>query len=148
MAGAVHPGDRPRFEAELKALSLRKSKRMRKEHPLRDQHGSWRWVAVRGVAEFHTSQNEPTGAVTRIAGSITDQTERKMADPLTGLPNRCISSHLERPMERARVVGEWDFAVLSLAIERFKMVNEGLGYAGGDALLMETASRLTDAMAK
>lgn len=27
-------------------------------------------------------------------------------------------------------------------------MNEGLGYAGGDALLMETASRLTDAMAK
>lgn len=38
----VHPEDRPRFEAELKALCPGKSKRMRNEHRLRDQHGSWR----------------------------------------------------------------------------------------------------------
>lgn len=73
---------------------------------------------MRGVAEYDTSQNEPTGAVTRIAGSMTDQTERKMADPSTGLPNRMyFIDHLERRMERARMAEEWDFAVLSLAIE-------------------------------
>jgi len=87
--------------------------------------------------------------VTRIAGSMTDQTERRMADPLTGLPNRMyFIEHLERRLERAQAMEAWDFAVLSLAIERFKMVNESLGYAGGDALLMETASRLTDAMTR
>jgi GGDEF domain-containing protein len=41
-----------------------------------------------------------------------------MADPSTGLPNRMyFIDHLERRMERARMAGEWDFAVLSLAIE-------------------------------
>jgi len=140
----VHPEDRPRLETELKALCAGKSKRMRNEHRLRDQRGLWRWVAVRGVAEHGLA-----GHVARIAGSMTDQTERKMTDPLTGLPNRMyFIDHLERRLERARLNQRWDFAVLSLAIERFKMLNESLGYAGGDALLVETASRLSDAMAE
>jgi diguanylate cyclase (GGDEF)-like protein/PAS domain S-box-containing protein len=140
----VHPEDRPRLETELKALRAGKSRRMRNEHRLQDQHGSWRWVAVRAVAE-----HGETGGVTRIAGSMTDQTERKMTDPLTGLPNRMyFIDHLERRMERARASEIWDFAVLSLAIERFKVVNESLGYVGGDALLMEMASRLTETMAR
>jgi len=140
----VHPEDRPRLETELKALRAGKSRRMRNEHRLRDLHGLWRWVAVRAVAEHGEA-----GEVTRIAGSLTDQTERKMTDPLTGLPNRMyFIDHLEQRLGRARAIETWDFAVLSLAIERFKMLNESLGYLGGDALLMEMASRLTDAMAQ
>jgi diguanylate cyclase (GGDEF)-like protein len=100
------------------------------------------------VAE-HGGPDGEAGEVTRIAGSMTDQTERKMTDPLTGLPNRMyFIDHLERRLERARENETWDFAVLSLAIERFKMLNESLGYAGGDALLLEMASRLTDVMAE
>jgi len=145
----VHPEDRPRFETELKALCAGKSRRMRNEHRLRDQYGAWRWVVVHGLAEHGDGADGAAGEVTRIAGSMTDQTERRMADPLTGLPNRMhFIDHLERRLERARVLEVWDFAVLSLAIERFKMVNESLGYAGGDAMLMEMAERLTDAMAK
>jgi diguanylate cyclase (GGDEF)-like protein/PAS domain S-box-containing protein len=139
----VHPEDRPRFQTELKALCAGKSRRMRNEHRLRDQFGLWRWMLVRGLAE-HVGPD-----VARIGGSMTDQTERRMTDALTGLPNRAFFiDHLERRMDQARVRENWDFAVLSVAIERFKMVNESLGYQGGDALLMETASRLADATAK
>ena len=144
----VHADDRPRLETELKALRAGKSRRMRSEHRLQDLHGLWRRVAVRAVAE-HGGPDGEAGEVTRIAGSMTDQTERKMTDPLTGLPNRMyFIDHLERRLERARANETWDFAVLSLAIERFKMLNESLGYVGGDALLLEMASRLTDAMAE
>ncbi|MBV8673391.1 MAG: bifunctional diguanylate cyclase/phosphodiesterase, partial [Acidobacteriaceae bacterium] len=55
--------------------------------------------------------------------------------------------HLERRLQQAHIDADWGFAVLSVAIERFKMVNETLGYQGGDALLLEIASRLTDAAA-
>ena len=148
----VHPEDRPRFETELKALSAGKSRRMRNEHRLRDRHGLWRWVVVHGVAghcRLNGGGPDPVPEVTRIAGSMTDQTERRMSDPLTGLPNRMyFIEHLERRLERAQALEVWDFAVLSLAIERFKMVNESLGYAGGDALLVETASRLTDVLGR
>ena len=139
----VHPEDRPRFETELKALGTGLSRRMRNEHRLQSQNGEWRWVAVRGVAE----RGGAGSAVIRIAGSMTDQTERKMTDPLTGLPNRMyFLDHLERRLERAHASRSWDFGVLSLAIERFKMVNESLGYVGGDALLVEMAERLAEAM--
>jgi len=149
----VHPEDCPRFETELKALCAGKSNRMRNEHRLRDRHGSWRWVVVHGLAGHCRLKNggsqDTAPEVTRIAGSMTDHTERRMSDLLTGLPNRMyFIEHLERRLERAQALEVWDFAVLSLAIERFKMVNESLGYEGGDALLMETASRLTDAMAR
>jgi diguanylate cyclase (GGDEF)-like protein/PAS domain S-box-containing protein len=137
----VHPEDRPRLETELRALRTGKVERMRSEHRLRDQAGYWRWVLVRGVSE----QN-PAGWIVRIAGSMTDQTERKTADVLTGLPNRLyFMDHLERRIEQGRKSGNWDFAVLSLSLQRFKMVNERLGYEGGDALLVEAAARLTEA---
>jgi diguanylate cyclase (GGDEF)-like protein len=140
----VHPDDRPRFETELKALCAGKSRRMHNEHRLRDFFGFWRWVAVRGLAE--KAAREGRCEVVRIAGSMTDQTERRMTDALTGLPNReFFIEHLERRLQQARIEQNWDFAVLSIAIERFKMVNESLGYQGGDALLLETASRLTEA---
>lgn len=139
----VHPEDRARLEAELRALRAGKASQMRSEHRLKDESGWWRWVLVRAVTE----QNH-LGAVTRIAGSMSDQTERKMADPLTGLPNRLFFlDHVERRFAQARARGQWDFAVLSLGLERFKLVNERLGYEGGDALLVETAERLTEAVA-
>ncbi|MBV8632215.1 MAG: EAL domain-containing protein [Silvibacterium sp.] len=140
----VHPEDRPRLETELKALCAGKSRKMRSEHRLRDREGFWRWVSVRGLAE--RAGCDGRSEIVRIAGSMTDQTERRMTDPLTGLPNReYFIEHLERRMEQARTDCKWDFAVLSVALERFKMVNESLGYQGGDALLLETASRLTEA---
>ena len=137
----VHPEDHARLAGELRALRAGKARQMRNEHRLRNEGGMWRWVTVRAVAE----RNEQ-GTVTSIAGSLTDQTERKMEDPLTGLPNRLFFiDHLERRFERARLRGDWDFAVMSLGLERFKLVNERLGYEGGDALLIETAMRLGDA---
>jgi diguanylate cyclase (GGDEF)-like protein/PAS domain S-box-containing protein len=138
----VHPEDRARLTGELRALRLGKALQVRNEHRLLDQQGNWRWMAVRLLP----GRNKH-GTVICIAGAITDQTERKMVDPLTGLPNRLFFiDHLERRFERAQKYGNWDFAVLSLGLERFKIINEALGYAGGDALLVETASRLSDAV--
>ena len=135
----VHPEDRARLAGELRALRAGKARQMHNEHRLRDERGMWRWVTVRAIS----GQNEK-GTVTRLAGAITDHTERKMTDPLTGLPNRLFFiDHLERRFELARRGGDWNFAILSLGLERFKLVNEGLGYEGGDALLIETTGRLS-----
>lgn len=140
----VHPEDQPRLLGELRALRLGKARRVRNEHRLLDSTGVWRWMLVHVIP----GRNEQ-GLVTRIAGAMSDQTERKMIDPLTGLPNRLyFIDHLERRFERARQQGDWSFAVLSLGLERFKIMNESLGYTGGDALLTETASRLSQAVAQ
>ena len=134
----VHPYDKPRFEADLGAVRTGKSSAVRNEHRIRHSTGEWRWVTTRGVVS-----HDESGRVTHVAGSLTDNTETRTADALTGLPNRLFFlDYLESRLERGRQRGDWDFAVLSVALDRFDRVNEILGSGGGDRLLMETAQRL------
>jgi diguanylate cyclase (GGDEF)-like protein/PAS domain S-box-containing protein len=63
-------------------------------------------------------------------------------DPLTGLPNRTLladrfSQMIVQAKRHARPL-----AVLFIDLDEFKMVNDTLGHAGGDALLKEVAVRL------
>jgi diguanylate cyclase (GGDEF)-like protein len=63
-------------------------------------------------------------------------------DPLTGLPNRLLLlDHLELALRRAE--GEHGrVAVLFVDIDRFKLINDSLGHASGDRVLIETAQSL------
>jgi diguanylate cyclase (GGDEF)-like protein/PAS domain S-box-containing protein len=64
-------------------------------------------------------------------------------DALTGLPNRSLfGDRLEHAHQRLSR-GAGCYAVLMLDIDNFKTVNDGLGHAAGDALLVEVAHRLT-----
>jgi diguanylate cyclase (GGDEF)-like protein/PAS domain S-box-containing protein len=90
--------------------------------------------------------------VTGIVLHVRDVTDRKAAearlarqafhDGLTGLPNRALfTERLEREL---RVDGprRQQVAVLFMDLDRFKAVNDGLGHAAGDALLVAAAQRL------
>jgi diguanylate cyclase (GGDEF)-like protein len=64
-------------------------------------------------------------------------------DPLTGLANRrTFLDHLEAAC-RARNRDKSELAVLFLDLDGFKDINDTLGHAAGDALLVEVAARLT-----
>jgi diguanylate cyclase (GGDEF)-like protein len=64
-------------------------------------------------------------------------------DALTGLPNRVLFlDRLGREIARAEREGR-TFAVLVVDLDRFKVINDTLGHAAGDQLLIEIARRLS-----
>jgi len=93
----------------------------------------------------------PDGESLFIARDITDRKKavERLAymayhDPLTGLPNRVtFHDRLVRDLARARrrkeVVG-----VVLIDLDRFKEVNDTLGHAAGDRLLVAVAERLQE----
>jgi diguanylate cyclase (GGDEF)-like protein/PAS domain S-box-containing protein len=64
-------------------------------------------------------------------------------DPLTGLANRALFlDRLQLTMARQQRHSQLNFAVMFLDLDRFKAVNDNLGHASGDELLVHMASRL------
>ena len=64
-------------------------------------------------------------------------------DQLTNLPNRTqFMNHLENAIESYEKLSDPTFAVLFLDLDRFKIINDGLGHLIGDKLLVAIAQRI------
>jgi diguanylate cyclase (GGDEF)-like protein len=71
---------------------------------------------------------------------------RAQHDGLTGLPNRALLyENLAAEITRASRDGD-SFAVLYIDLDGFKQINDTYGHGAGDAVLRETANRLTDSV--
>ncbi|MEM8964325.1 MAG: EAL domain-containing protein, partial [Acidobacteriota bacterium] len=144
----VHPEERSALERQLERHLAGGSGHFETEHRMRTKSGAWRWVQTRGLAV-----RDETGTVYRMAGSQRDITDRKEAekklshqalhDDLTGLPNRALfMDRLEHAVRRASRKKEYNFGVIFLDLDRFKVINDSLGHMAGDQLLTSIARRL------
>ncbi len=144
----VHPDDVERVRAEIETHLEQRSPHFESEHRMRHADGSYRWVLSRGVAI-----RDGDGKATRMAGSMSNITDRKAAeeqlvhhalhDALTGLPNRALFlDRLTLSLKRTDREPTHRCGVLFLDLDRFKVVNDGFNHTIGDQLLVEAARRL------
>jgi diguanylate cyclase (GGDEF)-like protein/PAS domain S-box-containing protein len=146
--GRVHPDDAGRLRAAITAHLAGLSPALEIELRMFHKDGACRWMLVRGAAL--RGADEPA---TRLAGSLTDVTDRRRAeqrlahdalhDSLTGLPNRALfMDRLSQAYARAMRPPFSRFAVCFVDVDRFKLINDSLGHPVGDQLLIALARRL------
>lgn len=144
----IHPDDRNDFEARIRASLQGTDDSFESEHRILSSGGGYSWVLNRGLIV-----RDKSGRTVRMVGAQTDITSRKQIeeqllfqathDALTGLPNRAsLEERLAMAIERSERDDGYLFAVLFLDLDRFKNVNDSLGHALGDRLLVATAERL------
>jgi diguanylate cyclase (GGDEF)-like protein/PAS domain S-box-containing protein len=145
----VHPDDLGGLQAALEAHGRGGSDHVEHEYRARHADGTYRWLLCRGVAV----RNE-RGVATRIAGSQSEITDRRRVqeqlqyaaahDALTGLANRSLFMEaLERAVAKGVRAAHYQFAVLFVDLDRFKVINDSLGHLAGDELLLGISRRLT-----
>ncbi|MFN5048119.1 putative bifunctional diguanylate cyclase/phosphodiesterase [Roseateles sp.] len=109
--------------------------------------GRQRVIHIEAEPEFNEQGN-----ASGYTGVLQDVTDRRMAedrirqlanfDALTGLPNRRqLIWRTERAIEQARRMGH-EVGLLLIDLDRFKVINDTLGHAAGDELLIEVGRRL------
>ena len=145
----LHPLDQDRFRAALDSVLDQRRGRLVQDFRLRTPDGHFMWFALKARPVVGSD-----GEVARVIGTLTDVTETKNAeerllhdsvnDNLTGLPNRKL--FVDRVASLAglsRSLPDTRPTVMLIDIDRFKQVNDSVGIAVGDSILLTLARRLT-----
>lgn len=131
----IHEDDRQRVHDALEAHLASKSPCFDTELRMRHTNDEYRWMLCRGKAVF-----DGNGNAVRMAGSLTDITEGKSADALTGLANRVLfNKRVTRRLEQYYRDQARSFAVIYIDLDDFKHVNDTYGHDAGDELLVRLA---------
>jgi len=144
----LHPLDRDRFRAVLDSVLEQRRGRLSQDFRLRTPDGHYLWFALKARPVVGSD-----GEVVRLVGTLTDVTEFKNAeerllhdavhDNLTGLPNReLFLDRLEGVLAFAKADPAIKPTVIVIDLDRFKQVNDSVGIAVGDSILLTLARRL------
>lgn len=144
----LHPLDRDRFRAALDSVVEQRRGRLMQDFRLRTHDGHYVWVALKARPVVGSD-----GEVVRLVGTLTDVTEFKTAeerllhdavhDNLTGLPNRQLFlDRFEGILGFAKADASIRPTVMVIDLDRFKQVNDSVGIAVGDSILLTLARRL------
>jgi diguanylate cyclase (GGDEF)-like protein/PAS domain S-box-containing protein len=143
----IHPDDRFKIlEAAREARETGVGRQL--EYRIRHKDGSWR--VLESIAR---AIRDEKGNVTKLVIVNRDITDRKRAqeqlehnsfhDTLTGLPNRRLFlDRLQHAFDRAQRSPEHCYAVLVVDLDAFKQLNDAIGAALGDHVLMEVGHRI------
>ncbi len=144
-AALLHPSDELAYQNTLELRTLNPGDFIEQEFRLRDSTGAYHWYSLRARALAGAG-----GTSARLIGTLTDisrnkQTEDRLIkeaihDPVTGLPSRALfMDRLEQDIVKPLALPRY---ILMIGIERFKILNEGLGHDLGDQLLLEAGHRI------
>ncbi len=149
----AHPDDRLAVELEHERLLRGDIDIVRIEQRCVRSDGATIWVNGNS-----TVVRDVEGRALYVIGQMEDVTERKALrdrlayeathDPMTGLANRAkFTEVVEQSVAVASRLGR-RVAVMFVDLDHFKVVNDGLGHAVGDELLMTVAHRLRTVLRK
>lgn len=144
----LHPDDRDRFRGTLDILLEQKRGRLSHDFRIRAEDGQYHWMAIRARPVLASN-----GEVIRCVGTINDVTEHRntvdrllhnaLHDSLTGLPNReLFIDRLQSILSLAMADDKARPSVLVIDIDNYKQVNDTLGIAAGDNILITINRRL------
>jgi len=144
----LHPLDRDRFRAALDSALEQRRGRLMQDFRLRTADGHHLWFTLKARPVVGSD-----GEVVRLVGTLTDITEFKTAeerllhdavhDNLTGLPNRQLFlDRLQAVFAFAKADPTIRPTVMVIDLDRFKQVNDSVGMAVGDSILLTLARRL------
>lgn len=144
----LHALDRDRFRASLDSVVEQRRGRLTQDFRLRASDGHYLWFTLKARPVVGSD-----GEVVRLVGTLTDVTDFKNAeerllfdavhDNLTGLPNReLFIDRMEAAFAFSRSDPQIRPSVLVIDLDRFKQVNDSVGIAVGDSILLTIARRL------
>jgi diguanylate cyclase (GGDEF)-like protein/PAS domain S-box-containing protein len=149
----LHHLDRDRFRATLDSVLEQRRGRVAQDFRMRTADGHYLWFSLRARPVVGSD-----GEVVRLVGTLTDVTAFKTAeerllhdavhDNLTGLPNReLFLDRIEAVLgfakaDPAKAETALRPTVMIIDLDRFKQVNDSIGMAVGDSILLTLARRL------